>query len=296
MTALSLAGEVTAGDLTAGDLTAGNLTNSLAPIGLDELNELAALQTRVDRKYLVEVNALDAVVADLDADTRVLEIDGSRASLYESVYFDTAGLDSYQAAAHRRRRRFKVRTRAYLDSTECYLEVKTRGGRSLTVKERVEHPVEKRSRLTGDGLDYVDFALAGAGIDGIGATSLHATLATRYRRTTLYVPSSDSRATIDVDLSWTETDDRGTAGAGLRTPALAIVETKSGSTPSRVDRVLWSHGLRPVNISKYGVGMAAIHRELPANKWHRVLESQLRPAMVSTHPSLTPHPIQGSTS
>jgi len=275
-------------------------TSDFATIGLDELNERASLQTRVDRKYLVATSQLDAVLRDLDESTRVLEIDGARASLYESVYFDTDQLDSYQAAAHRRRRRFKVRTRAYLDSTECYLEVKTRGGRSVTVKERAPHPLEKRARLTADGLDYVDFAFAGAGIDGVDASDLHPTLVTRYRRTTFFVPANEdnpgteSRATMDLALSWATTDAEGSRDTVIRTPTLAIIETKSGSTPSRVDRVLWSHGIRPVNISKYGVGMAAMHPGLPANKWHRVLETQLRPAMAAATPAS--HPLSSNRS
>jgi len=256
-----------------------------SPIGLAELNEVAALQTRIDRKYVVPLMRLDGVLADLDADTMALEIDGIRASLYESVYFDTDSLDSYQAAAHRRRRRFKVRTRAYLDGDDSYLEVKTRGGRSLTVKERIPHPVERRARLTTEGLDYVDDAFERSGISGAGgARALHPTLVTRYRRATLYLPATESRATVDLDLSWTTTDSRGSEGTSLATPSLAIVETKSGSSPSRVDRVLWSHGLRPVNISKYGVGMAAIYPALPSNKWHRVLEATLLPAVTPVLP------------
>jgi len=283
------------------------LVAHLKAIDLDELNALASLQTRVDRKYVVSVAALGQVLADLDGDSRALEIDGVRGSQYESVYFDTDSLESYQAAAHRRRRRFKVRTRAYLDSADCYLEVKTRGGRSLTVKERIAHPSERRSRLTREGVDYVDSALADAGIDAVGADNattgeqgaraLHPTMVTRYKRTTLFVPArvdlpgTASRATIDVDLSWTTTDRRGVEGTTLATPGLAIIETKSGSTSSRVDRVLWSHGIRPVNISKYGVGMAAIHPGLPSNKWHRVLEGQLLPAAAPPSPALS-HPDQ----
>jgi len=265
--------------------TVPGILRDFAPIGLDELNTLAALQTRVDRKYIVPVTRLDGVLADFDGDTMALEIDGIRASLYESVYFDTDSLESYQAAAHRRRRRFKVRTRAYLDGDDSYLEVKTRGGRSLTVKERIAHPVESRARLTTEGLEYVDDAFERSGISGAGgARALHPTLVTRYRRSTLFLPGSESRATIDVDLSWTTTDSRGTEGTSLRTPSLAIVETKSGSTPSRVDRVLWSHGIRPVNISKYGVGMAATYPALPSNKWHRVLEATLLPAVTPVLP------------
>ncbi|OUE09106.1 hypothetical protein CMsap09_09190 [Clavibacter michiganensis] len=52
---------------------------------------------------------------------------------------------------------------------------------------------------------------------------------------------------------------------------MAIVETKSGSRPSAVDRLLWSHGHRPSTISKYGTGLAALRDDLPSNKWNRVL-------------------------
>src|SRR5699024_4990496 len=93
-----------------------------------------------------------------------------------------------------------------------------------------------------------------------------------YRRTTLFLPQSASRATVDVDLGWTS------LGAGrrdLERPRLAIVETKTGATPSAVDRLLWARGHRPRRISKYGVGLAALHTELPDLKWHRVLRRDL---------------------
>ena len=249
--------------------------DTLEAIGLDELTERASRLTRVDRKYLVAASDLDAVVAGLGASTRVLEIGGLRASSYESVYFDTDGLASYLAAARRRRRRFKIRTRTYVDSELCFLEVKTRGGRSLTVKDRVEHPVAESASLESDD-GYVDFALTEAGIDGVGIDELHPTLVTRYQRTTLFVPDDDSRATIDTALGWTVP-----GGETIETPGLVVVETKSGSTPSPVDRLLWAHGHRPANISKYGTGMAAIHPELPSNKWRRILDRDLLPAIVT---------------
>ena len=61
-------------------------------------------------------------------------------------------------------------------------------------------------------------------------------------------------------------------GYSLRVPRLAIIETKSGSAPSSADRTLWHHGYRPQRISKYATGLAALHPELPANRWHRVLD------------------------
>ena len=262
---------------SAGDtISARGAISALQPISLDELNETAAMMTRVDRKYLVPLTRLDGVLDDLGASTRVLEIDGQRASEYESVYFDTDDLESYLAAARKRRRRFKVRTRTYVDSEQCYLEVKTRGGRSLTVKERVEHPVDERSSLESDG-GYVDFALAEAGIEGVESNEMRPSMVTRYRRTTLFVAEGNSRATIDTSLSWSIP-----GGETISTPGLVVVETKSGSTPSPVDRVLWLHGHRPANISKYGTGMAAMRPDLPSNKWRRVLNTQLLPAIAHT--------------
>ena len=65
-----------------------------------------------------------------------LDIDGARTFGYTSTYLDTPDLVAYHAAAHRRRRRFKVRSRCYDGTGLAFLEVKTRGPRGVTVKER----------------------------------------------------------------------------------------------------------------------------------------------------------------
>ena len=93
----------------------------LAPVTLDELNAAAALQTRRDRKYVLTPDELGRLLADLPP-ARVLEIDGSRSFAYDSTYFDTPELDAYRLAATRRRRRFKVRTRTYVDTGSCFVE------------------------------------------------------------------------------------------------------------------------------------------------------------------------------
>ena len=240
--------------------------STLAPISLAELTAAAELQTRVDRKYVLTRAQAGTVLRDLAPDTRVLEIDGTRAMAYESVYFDTRDLLSYRMAAHARRRRFKLRTRSYVDSATSFLEMKTRGARSTTVKERIEYDPAHRDVLTEEGREYADAALDGLGISEPERLELLPTLVTSYRRRTLYLPASGSRATVDTDLSW-ESDD----GTTILRPDLAIIETKSGSRISDVDRLLWSHGHRPDRISKFGTGLAALRPDLPANKWARVL-------------------------
>jgi hypothetical protein len=249
--------------------------DDLRPVDLAALNAAAELQTRVDRKYILPSGALPAVLAELPAGSEVLEIGGERFLRYASQYFDTPDLDSYFGAARGRRRRFKVRARTYLDSGGSFLEVKTRGARSATVKDRV--PVVG-DELDADAVAYAGDLLAGAGIPDADrlAHRLAPVLLTRYRRATLLLPASSdgdaSRATIDIDLAW-----MGAQGSRLRLPDSVIVETKSGQRAGALDRTLWRHGHRPASLSKYGTGMAALDPRLPSHKWRRVLTRHFTP-------------------
>lgn len=255
--------------------------DSLRPVDLDELNAAAELQTRVDRKYLLPRSALASVLGALPGSTSVLELGGERSLRYASQYFDTPALDSYFGAARGRRRRFKVRARTYVDSGGSFLEVKTRGARSATVKSRV--PV-LGDVLDDDAVAYATDLLTDAGIPGAPtvAESLVPVLVTRYRRATLLLPATPhedpSRGTIDTDLTWIARD-----GRMLALPASVIVETKSGQRPGALDRALWRAGHRPATVSKYGTGLAALHPTLPAHKWHRALHQHFFPASTQTN-------------
>ncbi|MEV0174326.1 polyphosphate polymerase domain-containing protein [Streptomyces sp. NPDC050803] len=249
------------------------MTDTLRPIGLDELVARAELLTRVDRKYLLPATELPLVLTGLGKDARVLEIDGVRQFGYRSLYFDTPELDGYLAAARRRRRRFKVRIRTYLDSGLHFLEVKTRGPRGTTVKDRIPYDGDLR-QLGPAPREFVDGVLSGAGIDS-ARFRLVPTLTTTYRRTTLFLPAGGSRLTIDTSPAWTLPD----GSAGLRAPDRAIVETKAGRAGSGADRLLWSLKHRPVPVSKYGTGLAALRPELPAHRWLPVLRRHFPTAL-----------------
>ena len=237
-----------------------NALAHLAPISLAELTEKADLQTRVDRKYVLPLADVQALLPQLEPGTRVLDIDGERLFRYRSVYFDTPDLVSFRLAAHRRRRRFKIRTRTYLDSALCWLEVKTEGYRGGTIKNRLPYEFCEQDTVT-PGRWFVESVLG----DCEGLTFVP-TLVTRYRRNTLYIPADGSRATIDIDLSWSDAADR-----QLYLPHVVVVETKTGSAASPIDRLLWAAGHRPATISKYATGLAALRPELPAAPWRRTL-------------------------
>lgn len=255
-------------------------------ISLAGLVREAELLTRVDRKYLVPAATALEVLGGVDPGTRVLEIDGKRTFGYDSVYFDTADHLSYRLTAQRRRRRFKVRTRSYLDTGGAFLEVKTKSGRGLTVKQRMPYSPGDRARLTPEGTGFVAGALTPCGHPGALATTLEPSLVSSYRRTTLLLPSG-ARATIDTALSWRAPQAPDPEQAAKSLPGHVIIETKSAGRASDLDRALWRAGCRPTGISKFGTGTALLTPELPSNKWARVLAGPFSHA-VTQEPGETP--------
>lgn len=239
--------------------------DALAPVGLDELTERAALLTRVDRKYVVPVDDAVRLLDRLRGTARVLEIGGERAFGYASVYFDTDGLDSYLLAARRRPLRWKVRTRTYGSSGERWLEVKTRDRRGRTVKHRDVHDGDPAD-LPAHGTAFVAGALDAAGV-APPTTALRPTLVTRYRRSTLHLPDDDSRVTLDTALVCTLAP----GGRSAVLPGRVVVETKTAGHASAVDHLLWRSGHRPSRISKYATGLAALEPGLPSTRWRPVL-------------------------
>lgn len=237
-------------------------------INLEDLNATAALQTRIDRKYLVPTDKFTEVFGSFNAPMHVLNNHGLQIFPYDSVYFDTPGLDSYHLAAHGRRRRYKIRTRSYLDSGVSFLEVKTEGSRSATVKERIPYNVADRSTITEEGAAYIAETLRSTGQTPPG--NLAPVLETVYGRITLYLPASNSRATIDVNVAWSLPGQ-----PPLIMTDQLVVETKSGSAPSQLDKHLWQNGIRPSRISKFATGMATLMPHLPANRWHRTLRNNM---------------------
>jgi hypothetical protein len=237
----------------------------LRAVGLAEVIERAELQARVDRKYVVPVDRFAELAASLPDTWAVLEIDRRRGFAYESVYFDTPDLLTYRQHLQGRRRRYKVRTRAYLDSADCTFEVKLKGPRDQTIKARLPYPVTDRSRITPPAQAFVSDQLQEA--YGQPAAALSAVLTTAYRRTTLVDLRHGVRLTCDVDLVCSG---NGRVATGLSDHVL--VETKSAGPRAQADAALHSLGLRPVQMSKYCVAVALLHPGIRANPWHRTLQ------------------------
>lgn len=262
----------------------------LPTISLAELNQQAALMSRVDRKYLLPSGALPQFIAELEANPqqvlRVLSIGGSTRSTYASTYFDTDDLLSYRTAATNNRRKFKVRRRTYVDSDLSFLEVKVPNGRGANEKERLPLLDESefntaeeallakdaRRRLRGSAREYVMNQLGEAGVELVNLR-LKEALHTSYERTTLLhqdsgMNAATSRITIDTRVSWQ------LAQAEQITKTLndyVVVETKGAMRTSKADHLLWRMGFRPARVSKYATGLALLRWDLRGNRWGKSL-------------------------
>ena len=257
------------------------------PISLDDANQIAELQTRIDRKYLVDEATLGELLDAISLSVRVLEIDDRRSCEYRSTYFDTEDLSLFRAAAQGRRHRYKVRSRRYGDTGPCYLEVKAKGRRDANVKSRIAYCRSDHDAITPDGHDFVEEMTGFHGLAG----ALLPVLSTAYERSTLIDPISRTRLTVDRRLRCAGWLDREVGGEAVLDGI--VVETKSARAPSAADQWLWRHHVRPIKISKFCTGLAAIHPDLPANKWHRVIARHWKTPSIgpaATHPTVDSSP------
>lgn len=233
-------------------------------ISLEEVMEHAALQTRVDKKFLLTPEQFTAFTQRLGPEFAVMQIDGIRSFSYRSTYFDTPDFEQYVAHRQGRRRRYKVRSRTYVESQLCMFEIKTKGLRGATVKHRREQPLEDAHTLTPENLAFADQVLAEE--YGQQVPELRPALHNAYTRATLVNPIDGERVTCDVDLRYADDN------AAVHGPDMLVVETKSADGRGVSDQALAALGIRAVSMSKYCLGIASLNPQLPANKWTRLLQ------------------------
>lgn len=242
--------------------------DGLATITLPELAASAALTRRHDAKYVVSRAQLPALIAAVGTRMRVLDVDGRRCSAYLSVYFDTPDLRTYRDHVMGRRRRFKLRTRHYGDPSATMLELKLKSGSGQTLKFRWPHD-DAPEVLGATGYERAAATLEaeyGMALPG----GLEPVISTAYRRTTLVDVDAGERVTIDEDLTIRSHEREIRLGADV-----AVVEAKAVGIRGTGVRALGELGLRPDQISKYCVAIAASYEDVRGNPWLPVLRQMV---------------------
>jgi hypothetical protein len=231
---------------------------ALRPVGLETLIEHAALMQRVDRKYVAPVDAVRDLVNTVRGTHHVLSIDGRRYTTYRTLYFDTDNFTSARDHIQDRRRRWKVRTRLYVEDELHRVEVKTKDNRGNTVKVMGVSHTDHYGVLVGSDRDFVASYLSD--FPQIDVRDLVPAAEVRYKRATLTDLAAGTRVTIDWGLSM-----HMNSGDVWLDDRFAMVETKGPLVLSGVDKALHELGVRPRRFSKYVAAASTLTDGIPAN-------------------------------
>jgi hypothetical protein len=232
-------------------------------VGLDTLVEHAALMQRTDRKYIVPVDAVRQLVTEIADTHRVLEIKGRRYTTYSTLYFDTADQLSAHAHVQQRRRRWKVRSRLYIEDQLCRVEVKTKDNRGETVKVMGISDPARYGMLSGEDRDFVEFHLAS--FPETEVDDLVPAAEITYTRATLSDLHAGTRVTLDWGLKAKLEN-----GEVWIDDNYALIETKGPASLSRVDKTLHRLGVRPRPFSKYVAAATLMNPDIASNDIRRL--------------------------
>lgn len=238
------------------------LVEPFQPVSLKELDAKADMLDRRDNKYIVRADMLRQAIAELVGQFDILEIEGKRDFTYDTCYFDDAQRTSYFDHHKGRRIRCKVRMRKYADAGLCFVEVKLKYMRGMTIKERLQRPVGMYGTMDDEARQFVGSCYRDL-YKREFLQDLNPALEMNYQRVTLVAKEGGERVTIDTGLVFT-----GTSGSWSIDHDLVLVEVKSGNANGIADKILRRLHQHPTNTcSKYCVAMAALKEVSKTNKF-----------------------------
>lgn len=213
------------------------------------------LMDRTDTKYVFTLSQLPLFLEQLKNDYRILEVEGNRISRYESLYFDTKNFDLYHCHHRGKSGRFKIRFRKYLESNLHFFEVKFKNSKGRTIKNRV-----KQNCIDGLIKDTAEILLKAK--TPLETSNLEAKIWVNYSRITFVNKSSPERVTIDIDLTFKNTEHNKTIDN------LVIAEVKQDkAVVSAFIKLMKRHHIREGSISKYCYGIISLYNKIKHNNF-----------------------------
>jgi VTC domain len=230
-------------------------------ISLSEISTVG-LMNRKDTKYMVPFSKLISLMQTVKNQYFILELEGKRMASYETVYFDSPGLDFFHDHVNGKLNRSKVRRRTYLDSNLHFLETKRKTNQNKTIKTRISidghpnNPDEASRELVKEQT-------------GFDLNLLSPKLINRFTRITLINTGITERVTIDFDLGFIIYGQEELVSQDN----LAIIEIKQDiSSQSAFREALTEMRFKKSGISKYCLGMALTGQGKKVNR----LKNKLR--------------------
>jgi len=219
------------------------------PIGLEEMDSMQLLD-RNETKFLFNTIQLDEILSQALDFYRILSINDQRIFPYQNTYLDTEDYDFFYQHMTGKLKRYKVRHRTYLATSQSFLEIKCKTNKKRTIKWRISENLQVET-LDPQSMDFLVNHLGGC------AYKLHKVLATKYERLTLVSLKTKERITIDNNLSFKVKE-----GIHSEMPFLSIAEIKHDnfSNHSPFLDIMKRMQIHKSHFSKYCMGIAMLKK------------------------------------
>jgi hypothetical protein len=231
-----------------------DILSSLEPISLSEMDGVS-LMNRTDTKFVFRLDQLGGFLSEISKDYRVLDINGIRASKYETLYYDTPDFKMYKAHHRRKPSRFKIRHRIYVDSNLHYFEIKFKNNKGRTIKSRIKRK-ETDLIIDGKAEQFLNEKT------NFSAQNLFPKLWSNCSRITMVNKFSKERLTLDINLQFKNDF------LEKNLPNVVIAEVKQEKlSPSPFIKLMKKNGVREGSISKYCFGVVFLYDQIKNNNF-----------------------------
>ena len=236
------------------------LLNSFTSISLNELINLR-WESRTDLKYLVREHDIHNILEDMATKYRMLEINLFRCFDYETIYFDTPVHQMYSDHQRGKRSRCKIRIRKYLQTKDCFLEIKKKTNKNQVVKLRMPHDFHT-DKLNDHEQQFI------LQNSPFYPGELSPKIRVFFNRLTFINTEKTEKVTLDLNLSFQDKNRKPDI------PGIGIFEVKKSKQllKSGFGRIISKYGYFPASFSKYCTGMILLKK---AKKYNRFKQNLL---------------------
>ncbi|MBN1626599.1 MAG: polyphosphate polymerase domain-containing protein [Deltaproteobacteria bacterium] len=235
-------------------------------IDLDGLNAIK-LMKRFDNKFIFHRDKLEPVLNYLQKGYQILKIDENCAFKYENLYYDTADHFFYLQHHNRKLNRYKLRCRKYIETNQCFFEIKFKNNKGKTIKNRLLlEDSNIRNELSEESKKFArEHVLINNGdiIDLVGPS-----LWISFNRITFGNLINKERLTFDVNLTYT---DKQMNSKKINNLVIAEIKSENTSMNSPFFQYLKSIKIFPSRFSKYCMGIAMMEKDIKHNRFKKKL-------------------------
>ena len=224
-------------------------------ITLEEVQR-ASLMRRKDSKYLFCAGVVPEIIAGLNKEYLVLEIEKKRVHSYQTHYYDTSDLKMYHMHHRGMVNRHKIRFRRYDSSNAVFFEVKKKNAKGITIKNRMQTDNEEAIILS----DEEEFL---ASFTPYEHDAIQPVLENSFNRITLVHPQQSERVTIDYEVRFSNPGS--TDKLDLSGVAIAEIKYEARLSSSPFHLALRNNHIPSMRFSKYCIGMAMLNPHLKQN-------------------------------